>query len=497
MPDAVRAHEVVTDNAHIGRYRIERHLETNQTSELVLAVSEGAFGFERAVIIKRLLPHAHADPTQARSFAREASAYARLTHPAIVRLYDFLTINEMPAMVLEHVDGVSLQELLDRLRARGEKLPTEAALYVGARVFAALSAAHAACDPHTQAPSPIVHRDVCPGNVLIGTTGDVKLSNFGFAKLGGTGSTLQIHTDMNMQLPKGTLGHMAPEQLLGGAITPQTDVYLGALLVRELLVGEPAFVRHDEPYVDYLQSMAQPSLAPISAACPGLARVVAGALQVALAAETAERRISAADVQRVLNAHRKDGRAKLNEVLARLELVQSGSAEEADDSSVTAPSLMRLEARARRARIAASIFALLALVSCTVAVRSVAPSEARARSPVTVRTALVEPTPAVAQRSPGEPIGVLPPTPTPPNDPPPAVLIADAPPPTTPPATTGELQTSASTPPHRVFVDGHLVGESGATFTLSCGEHRVRIGGAGKPQSVVVPCGGNAVVATR
>jgi serine/threonine-protein kinase len=279
MPDAVRSLEVVTGDAHIGRYRILRHLETNETSEMVLAVTEGALGFERAVIIKRLLPHAHADPNRARSFGQEASAYARLTHPAVVRLYDYITVDEMPAMVLEHVDGVSLKDLLDALRARGEKLPIEAALYVGARVFAALGAAHAARDPVTRAQAPVIHRDVSPGNVLLGSDGEVKLSNFGFAKLVGTAPT-----ELSMEIPKGTLGYMAPEQLLGEPVTLRTDVYAGALLVRELLAGDPAFVRGDEPYVEYLEAMAKPSLAPVSTVCARRPRVVADALHSAPAA---------------------------------------------------------------------------------------------------------------------------------------------------------------------------------------------------------------------
>jgi hypothetical protein len=346
----------------------------------------------------------------------------------------------------------------------------------------------------------------------------VKLSNFGFAKLCGVAA--QVPTDMNLQIPKGTLGYMAPEQLLGAAITPQTDVYLGALLVRELLVGEPAFVRNDEPYVDYLQAMAEPSLSQIAAVCPGLPRVVTAALQAALQVESEKRRISAVDVQRVLSAHRGEGRAKLNEVLARLELVRCSVAEaeaiETDDSSVTAPSLLRLEARARRARFAALTFALLAFIFGGVAAAFVVRSAGRASLPAIAQPSPVEVapiSPATPARS-AEP--AMPQTGAPVADAPAPVAhehsqphVVDVSPPATPPATTaeptiagepvttGELQTEASTPPHRVFVDGRLVGESGATFTLSCGEHRVRIGGGGKPQSVTVPCGGNAVVATR
>jgi serine/threonine protein kinase len=474
MPDAVRSHEVVTDDAHIGRYRILRRLEVNAISEMVLAVTEGALGFERTVIIKRLLPHAHADPKRARSFGYEASAYARLTHPAIVRLFDFITVNEMPAMVLEHVDGVPLQALLETLRARGEKLPMAAALYIGARVFAALSAAHAARDSTTHEASPVIHRDVSPGNVLIAGNGDVKLSNFGFAKLAGSATT-----EMSMETPKGTVGYMAPEQLMGDPITMRTDVYVGALLVRELLIGAPVFMHGEEPYVNYLESMAKPSLAPMRGVCPELPHAVADALENALEPKSERRRVSALEMQRILNAHRAEGRAALKAILTRLELARDDG-DQSDDSSITVPSMARLEARARRARVAALVFASFALVLGGIVARS-GLSSGRA---LLARVPMPSPQIAVARAA--TPVTTASPAPhTPPPEP--------APPPspslTTP--TTGELRAPPSTPSHRIFVDGRFVGESGGAFVVACGQHRVRVGGGGRPQGVVVPCGGS------
>ncbi len=482
MPDAARSIESVTEDAHIGRYRIVRRLETNAICEVVLAVTEGAFGFERAVAIKRLLPHAHADPKRARSFGQEASAYARLTHPAIVRLYDFFTVDEMPAMVLEHVEGVSLQTLLEQLRARGEKLPMAAALYIGTRIFAALSAAHGARDP-------VIHRDVSPANVLVGRDGEVKLSNFGFAKLVGSSPA----TDTNIEAPKGTVEYMAPEQLLGGPISPRTDVYAGALVLRELLSGTPAFVRGSDVYVDYLQAIARPSLAPVATVCPDLPRAVAIALESALEPDVEKRAVTAVGVQRLLNAHRADGRAKLLEVLARLGLAQPGADEPADDepepepgrSSVTVRSILRLEARASRARLAATTFGACAILFGIVALRSDVRAARGSTAPVSA------PAPSLALPPPVPP-GAASPRPTEPAAPP----LAPSPP-LTPLPTTGELRVSIPMPGHRVFVDDHLAGDSGDALTLPCGAHTVRIGSSGKAQHVTVPCGGNAVVSAR
>jgi hypothetical protein len=490
MPDAVRSFESVTEDAHIGRYRILRRLETNEISEVVLAVTEGAFGFERAVAIKRLLPHAHADPKRARSFGQEASAYARLTHPAIVRLYDFFTVDDMPAMVLEYVDGVSLQTLVEQLRARGQKLPMVAALYIGTRIFAALSAAHGARDPATGALSPVIHRDVSPANVLVGRDGEVKLSNFGFAKLVGASAA----TDTNIEAPKGTLEYMAPEQLLCGSISPRTDVYAAALVLRELLSGTPAFVRGSEVYVDYLQAIAKPSLAPVASVCAGLPRAVASALASALEPDVEKRVVTAVGVQRVLNAHRADGRAKLLEVLAALGLglAQTGGDEPADEepgeepgrSSITVRSVLQLEVRARRARLAATAFGACAILFGVVALRSDVRAARGSTTPVSA------PAPSLAL----PPVAAPPAQPTPaPTEP--ARIPATVPP--SPPPTTGEIRMSTPMPGHRVFVDDRLAGDSGAVLTLPCGAHTVRVGSSGKAERVTVPCGGSVVVSAR
>lgn len=476
MPDAARSFESVTEDAHIGRYRIVRRLETNAISEVVLAVTEGAFGFERAVEIKRLLPHAKADPKRARSFGHEASAYARLTHPAIVRLYDFFTVDGMPAMVLEHVEGVSLQALLAELRARGERLPMTAALYIGTRIFAALSAAHGAHDP-------VIHRDVSPANVLIGRDGQVKLSNFGFAKLVGASPA----TDTNIEAPKGTLEYMAPEQLLGGPISPRTDVYAGVLVLRELLSGVPAFVRGNDVYVDYLQAIARPSLAPVATVCPDLPGAVAIGLESALEPDVEKRVVTAVGVQRLLNAHRADGRAKLLEVLARLGHAQTGGAEPDDEaepgrSSVTVRSIRRLEARAHRARLAATTFGACAILIGVAALRSDVRAARGSTPPVSAPAPSLAFTPPVPPSAPAS---------LPSSDPvPPPIASA-------PSTTTGELRASPPTPGHRVFVDNHVAGDSGDVLTLPCGAHAVRIGSSGKAQQVTVPCGGNVVVSAR
>jgi len=302
----------MTDAVKIGPYTVVRRLGMGGTSEVLLAVSHGPFEFERYVVIKRLLPHFRLEPAMARMLACEAMAYARLSHPAIVRLYDFLTDNGELALVLEHVDGITLARLRSTLRARGHRLGDDAAYYVGKRVFSALAAAHAAKDPATGEAAPVVHRDVSPGNVLLPSDGFVKLADFGIAKVSGTMS------DTQDGLIKGTDGYMAPEQVMGGTITPATDVYAACLVLRELLVGKPAFARGRTSELDFLRMMAEPEITPLEAHRPDVPKVVAAALRRGLMADPAQRTLTAAEMVAVLAevVDGERGRASLVRVLA-------------------------------------------------------------------------------------------------------------------------------------------------------------------------------------
>ena len=279
---------------HLGPYRITRRLGIGATSEVLLAVSHGPYGFERTVVIKRLLARCEVDPALHRMLASEAVAYARLTHPAIVRLYDFFAPDGKVALVLEYVDGPSLARLGVLLKSKREALGDPAALYIASRVFAALAAAHAARDPHSGEFAPVVHRDVSPGNILIPWDGFVKLGDFGMAKVSG------VSGDSRAGTLKGTYGYMAPEQVVGERVSPRTDVYAGCLLLRELLLSRPAFAQGKMAELEYLKSMADPQLTPLEKIRGGLSRNLTDAMRRGLARDPEERTLTAAEMVRVL-----------------------------------------------------------------------------------------------------------------------------------------------------------------------------------------------------
>ncbi|MGH3673131.1 MAG: serine/threonine-protein kinase, partial [Pseudonocardiaceae bacterium] len=195
-----------------GRYRLGAVLGRG-TMGTVWSAHDEVLG--RPVAVKEVLlppgiPDAEADALRERSL-REARAIAALSHPNVVTLYDVAREGSAPFVVMELVDSRSLAELI-----RGGGLPDEQVTSIGAAVAAALQAAHAAG---------ITHRDVKPGNVLVGHDGRIKLTDFGIAR----NPADQTLTATGLML--GSPAYIAPEIASGGRVNPASDLWgLGATL---------------------------------------------------------------------------------------------------------------------------------------------------------------------------------------------------------------------------------------------------------------------------
>ena len=550
------------ENTRLGRYQIVKRLGGGESSEVLLAISQGPHGFERVVVLKRLLPKHDSDESMGRMLATEAVAYARLTHPAIVRLYDFFEYEGQAVLVVEYVDGPSLAELQATLRARREALSDPAGMYIASRVFGALAAAHAARDPRSGEFAPVIHRDVSPGSVLLPWDGFVKLGDFGFAKVKGlTGD----NGDTRHGMLKGTLGYMAPEQVLGEAVTPRTDVYVGCLLLRELLLAAPAFP-HGMPELELLRAMAETELPPIEAVRGGVSPMLADAMRRGLARDPEARTLTAAEMGRVLRQETDlsiaqmslvDALARVRPSEVRASTPPAGTRAFSDtpesgtmrfermhlppeampsDSGLTNPAdtdshpTLRYETpgsvlmlgrtdpptvisarppvelgRGRALVVATAIGAVAACVALLVLFHGppVRSSErvTPAPKPVAVAAAAVAP----SSPAPLSPPSLAPPPPSSPPalpaGPPAAKPVEASPPPPPSPAPAsrlGDLVTPVEARSHRVFIDGRYAApRSGATLSLPCGLHTVRIGSKGRDQKVNVPCGGSISVGAR
>ncbi len=249
----------------VGGYRVVRRLATGGTSDVLLAKAEGPHGFERQVVLKVLLTQYEHDSELKAMFAREAAAYARLAHPAIVRLYDFFANGDQLVMVLEYIDGPPLSRLRGMLKTMGQPFDDVTAMHVAACVFEALAAAHSATDDAGD-PAPVIHRDVNPSNILVSWDGSVKLADFGVAKVTG------VNHQSTAGLIKGTYGYMAPEQVKGEAVTPRADVYAGAIVLWEMLTKRRAFIRGALPEIEVLRELAEPRIVSIDTLRPDLDR---------------------------------------------------------------------------------------------------------------------------------------------------------------------------------------------------------------------------------
>jgi len=212
----------------IGPYQLMRRLGRGGMAEVHLAIAHGASGFERHVAIKMLAPELAGEPELERALIREATLAGTLRHRNLVAVLGLGVHDGAYYVVMEYVDGTDLARHLDGAVA------APLALHVVHELALGLGYLHAATGA-TGLPLGIVHRDVGPANVLVSTTGDVKLGDFGIAKA----TALADLTAAGAR--KGRYAYMAPEQLAGEPVTGAADQFgLGVTLV-ELLTGARPF----------------------------------------------------------------------------------------------------------------------------------------------------------------------------------------------------------------------------------------------------------------
>lgn len=226
---------------------------------------------EREVAVKHLPVAFGADPVVRARFVAEARLVARLDHPHIVPVYDFVESDGTYLIVMEHLPGGSLWE---RFQDEGVR-PDEACAYVLV-ACSALEHAHG----HGS-----IHRDIKPENLLIDDRpGVVKLGDFGVAK--ALGAAAEQFTSAGQVV--GTPAYLAPEQILGHPATPATDVYACATMLYELLTGVLPFPG-DGPVSEQLRAKVAEAPRPIRAAGPAVPEPIAEVVMRALATEPTER----------------------------------------------------------------------------------------------------------------------------------------------------------------------------------------------------------------
>ena len=224
-------------NQQIGRYRLLKRLALGGMAEIRLARQAGAQGFEKLVVIKRILPHLAENPEFVEMFLDEARLVAHLTHPNIAQIYDLGHEDGSYFIAMEHVHGENLRTVLKRRRelALGP-LPAPLVARIGAACCQALAYAHAATDAGGR-PLNVVHRDVSPQNLLLAYDGQVKVVDFGIAK-----AATQVVVTRTGVL-KGKYSYMSPEHCRGDPLDGRSDLFALGVVLWELVSGRRLYSR--------------------------------------------------------------------------------------------------------------------------------------------------------------------------------------------------------------------------------------------------------------
>ncbi len=221
------------------RYTVLNKLHRGGMGEILLAQLTTPGGFSRRVVLKGLLSRLTADDVSHALFMREAHLMARLDHPNTVRVFDLPLIDGRPYLAMEHIRGRNLHEVIEQTATRSpadKGLPARFALMVIAEALRGLHSAHR-LRGDDGAELGLVHRDVSPGNVLLSFCGEVKVTDFGIAKLADSPRYTSPRSI------RGKARYIAPEQVRGRPATVESDIYSAGVVLAEALMGEPLWER--------------------------------------------------------------------------------------------------------------------------------------------------------------------------------------------------------------------------------------------------------------
>ncbi|MGE0547844.1 MAG: serine/threonine protein kinase [Kofleriaceae bacterium] len=223
----------------VGRYQVLERLAVGGMAELFKATLTADHGFEKLVVIKKILPHLAQDRAFVEMFIDEARITARLDHRNIVQVFELGTDSDTPYIAMQYVDGLDVLALLRECARVQVRLTPDLCAVIARDVLDALDHAHNAVDSNGK-PLGIIHRDISPGNVLLSWRGDVKLTDFGIAR-----AAEQRHkTDAGTL--KGKYSYMAPEQVSGGEIDPRADLFAAGIVLAEMVMARRLFTSTNE-----------------------------------------------------------------------------------------------------------------------------------------------------------------------------------------------------------------------------------------------------------
>ncbi len=217
-----------------GPYKLLKRIARGGMGEVFLAQQDLARGYERTLVVKRILPHLSNDEKFVKMFLREAHTASKFQHENIVKIYQVGQERSQYYLAMEYVEGKDLRSFLLRAAERGEPIPHEISCFIIARVCRGLAYAHQKTGPGGECLN-LVHRDVSPQNILLSYEGDIRLIDFGISKAADGGSLTRAGS------LKGKVPYLSPEQARGEAQDHRSDIFSTGLVFLELLSGRTLF----------------------------------------------------------------------------------------------------------------------------------------------------------------------------------------------------------------------------------------------------------------
>ncbi len=296
---------LIPPGTSLGKFKILRQLAVGGMAELYLAQASGLEGFQKQIVLKRVLPHLAADDAIVGMFLQEARLAATLHHPNIVQVYEMGIAAGSYFFTMEYVPGIDVRTVFRITSTTGESIPFEFIIAIGAAAAAGLHHAH---EQRTSDGRPlgIVHRDVSPSNLIVSVNGVVKVIDFGIAQA-------QIgHAETRTGSTKGKITYMSPEQCKGATLDRRSDIFSLGIVLHELTSGQRLFatgsdydtmtkiVSNETPLLSSLRDDCPAEFAQIVARClerdPAKRFTSAELLQLALEGMARERRLDISSV---------------------------------------------------------------------------------------------------------------------------------------------------------------------------------------------------------
>jgi serine/threonine-protein kinase len=290
-----------------GKYTLLRKLAAGGMAELFLALHRSVAGFEKLIVIKRILPSMNTDKAFIDMLLHEARIAATLSHANVVQIFDVGSVDHTYFIAMEHIHGEDIRSIVRAMKKKSvTEFPLEHALAILIGTCAGLAYAHEKRDLDGRLLD-IVHRDISPQNIVVTFSGDVKIVDFGIAKSGS-----QTGEDTKDGQLKGKVPYMSPEQASGEQIDWRSDIFAAGVMLFELTTGKRLFKGASE--YETLKLICEKDYPLPSAVRPGYPPALERVVMRALAKKREDRYQSAREMQQDIETFVREERIAVSPV---------------------------------------------------------------------------------------------------------------------------------------------------------------------------------------